>query len=252
MKVISLSIIIFLLCYMPILADHNQYLFDQANILYEKENYSTAIEKYEEIIKSGYESWELYFNLGNAYFKNKQLGKAILNYERAQLLSSKNEDIKFNLEIANLSVIDKIVTPPEFFVFKAISDFINYFNINVLSIIVISLYIFMITIVILWLLIRGRVLRKLLVVFGLPLVILLVIFTTVLLMRIHGEKTEKYGIILVEKIDVLSSPDSKGTELFSLHEGVRVQAQKKVGEWLQIRLHDGKVGWVRNNVLEII
>ena len=82
--------------------------------------------------------------------------------------------------------------------------------------------------------------------------LIFLIFATVLVLRIQDLNNYKYGIIIDNKVDVVSSPEGKGTEIFSLHEGVKVQAEKQVGEWLQIRLSDGKVGWVKKSAIEII
>ena len=137
-------------------ADHNQHLFEEGNTLYAKEKYEQAIAKYEEILANGYESWELYYNLGNAYYKDGQLGKAILNYERARSLKSDNEDIQFNLEMANLLVADKINEPPQFFLFKIYHDFKHSMSLNTLALIVIIAYFILITLVILYIFIRSR------------------------------------------------------------------------------------------------
>lgn len=233
-------------------ADHNSYLFEQGNKLYEQGKYLEAIQKYEEIIGNGYESWELYYNLGNAFYKNKQLGKAILNYERAKILASKNEDILYNLELANLSVVDKIISPPEFFIFSIFSDFKNYFSLNVLSIIVFSFYVILIIFIIVRILIRKRLIQKLANFFLIPTSIILIVFTIILAIRIYEQKNHKMAIILVNKVTVMSSPEENGTEVFSLHEGVKVRVQKQSGDWRLIRLSDGKVGWVKQDVLEII
>ena len=252
MKRFFIGIIFLVIVVTLLFADHNLHLFEQANELYEQDQYSEAIQKYEAIINTGYESWELYYNLGNAYYKNKQLGKAILNYERALRLEPENEDIKFNLELANLSVVDKINIPPEFFLFKIFFDFKNYFNLNTLSIIIITFYIIIITFIIFRILIRKKTVRRLSFIVIIFALIILIMFTTILGLRVHEYKNVKYGIILVNKVDVMSSPDENSTEVFSIHKGLKAQVQKKLNNWLQIRLSDGKVGWVKHNVLEII
>ena len=252
MKKFFIGIIFQFIFIATLFADHNFYLFEQANKLYEQEQYLEAIKNYEEIVNNGYESWELYYNLGNAYYKVRQLGKTILNYERAQRLAPENEDIKFNLEIANLSIVDKINRPPEFFIFKVFSNFKNYFNLNILSIIVISSYLLMICLIIFRILIRKKTVRKLSFVTITITLIILIIFSAILGLRVHEYNNIKYGIILVNKVDVMSSPDDNSTEVFSLHEGTKAQVQKQVNNWFQIRLSDGKVGWVIQDVLEII
>ena len=154
------SFIIFMLISRFLFADHNQHLFEQGNMLYAQDKYEEAIETYKEIRANGYESWELYYNLGNAYYKNGDLGKAILNYERAHLLESDNEDIKFNLEMANLMVVDKINKPPQFFLFKIFSDLKNAMGLNTLSLIVLAAYILLVIVIIFRIFVKKEILKK--------------------------------------------------------------------------------------------
>ena len=233
-------------------ADHNQHLFDEANQLYQQESFQQAIEKYLEIINAGYESWQLYYNLGNAYYKTRQFGRAILNYERAQKLNPKNEDIQFNLQIANMTVVDKIVAPPQFFVSKWLSRLKNLWGIQTLTFLMIGGYLLMAVLIIIKIFTRRSRPHRLLNVLLTPIIILLVIFTIIFVVRIHEHNSIHYAIVLVDKVDVLSSPDVQGTELFSLHQGVKFRVAELRGKWAKIRLTDGKVGWVKQNIFEII
>jgi len=242
-----------LLLFIPaVFADQNTYLFEEANKLYQKEQYAQAIQKYEEVLANNYESWELYYNLGNAYYKDKQLGMAILNYERALRLNPKHEDILFNLELANLAVVDKINIPPDFFLFKIFSDFKNYFSLNLLTIFVIVSYVCLILFTIIRILVGKRIIRQISAGSIFVMLIIFVLFASILGLRIHDKNNIKYGIIIVNKVDVKSSPEKNSTELFSLHEGIKMQVQKQVNNVYQIRLRDGKVGWVTKGVLVII
>lgn len=233
-------------------AQHNQYLFDQANKHYQQENYQQAIAKYLEIIKNGHESWQLYYNLGNACYKTRQIGRAILNFERALKLNPKNEDIEFNLQMANLAIVDKIVTPPPFILTKWFTNLKTLWGIQTLTFLGLGFYLLiaiLITIKILW---RRSNIQRLLTIVLIPMVLLFLIIASLLIIRIHENNTLLYAIVVVDKIDVLSSPDNQGTELFSLHEGVKFKVEEIRGEWAKIRLADGNVGWVKREVFEII
>ncbi len=234
------------------IADHNQYLFDQANQFYQQEKYHEAIANYLEIINNGYESWQLYYNLGNAYYKTRKFGRAILNYERALKLNPKNEDVQFNLQIANLSVVDKIVTPPQFIISKLLSSLKSLWGIQILTFLTIGFYLLLTILIVAKIFVRKS--RPQLLLNGLLIltVILFLFITTMLVVRIHENTTLHYAIVLVDKVDVLSSPEAQGTELFSLHEGVKLKVEELRGEWAKIRLADGKVGWIKKDVFEII
>lgn len=242
----------FLITTLSVFGQHQQYLFDQANKLYEQEQYPAAIQKYLEVIHNGYESWQLYYNLGNAYYKTGQFGRAILSYERSLKLNPKNEDIQFNLQIANLSVIDKVVTPPQFFLFKWLSDIKSLWGIDTLTFIGIGFYLVTMLLIIAKIFIQKVSAQRLLTVLLVPLIFLLVIITFILVVRIHENNTLRYAIVLVDKIEVMSAPETQGTELFALHEGVKFKLEELRGDWAKIRLADGKVGWVKRATFEII
>ena len=92
-----------------------QVVFDKANQLYLNGEYSSAREEYQKIINSGFESVELYYNLGNTFYKLGQIPSSILYYEKALILNPKDVDIQFNLDLANRLVVDKINPVNEFF-----------------------------------------------------------------------------------------------------------------------------------------
>ena len=247
-----LILFIFIIKTTSALADHNQYLFNQANQFFEDENYPEAINNYLEIINNGYESWQLYYNLGNAYYKTRQFGRAILNYESASKLNPKNEDILFNLQIANLSVVDKIVTPPQFIISKWLSDLKSLWGIQTLTFMAIGFYLLTTLLIVAKIFIRKSHPQRLLNVLLIPIITVFLIITIILVIRINENNALHYAIVLVDKVDVLSSPEEQGTELFSLHEGVKFRVEEIRGEWAKIKLADGKVGWIRQNVFEII
>lgn len=246
---ITLLLVLFI---RPVRADHNQYLFEQANRLYQQEQYTEAIARYLEIINSGYESWQVYYNLGNAYYKSRQIGRAILNYERAARLNPKNEDIQFNLQIANLSVVDKIVIPPQFFLSRWINTIKTLWGIQTLTYILIGLYLLVSGLIVLYILVRKRAIQRLASISLITLGVLLVIIAIILIVRVQEHNSVHDAIILSNKIEVLSSPDEQGTELFALHEGVKVRIEDIRENWARIRLPDGKVGWVKRDSFEII
>ena len=113
MKKIVFSL--FILIYSFTLMADNKAIIKQANQEYTKGEYEKAIAAYENLINLGFEASELYYNLGNAYYKQKKYTLAILNYERAKLIDSNNDNINTNLELAKIHVVDKIDEIPIFF-----------------------------------------------------------------------------------------------------------------------------------------
>jgi len=250
--VICSIILVFMLSFTALHADHFTHLFENGNEAYEQTHYEEAIQYYEEILANDYESWEVYFNLGNAYYKQINIGKAILNYEKAKRLQPDNEDIQYNLELANLRVIDKIQTPPQFFLIDFFETVRDYFSIDGISLITLFSYITVMSLIMVVIVFKvgsfGRLLRSLIYFVSL----LLILASIVLYAKIHEVNHTDYGIILVPKVNVYSSPDENGTEIFSLHEGAKVQLKNDTESWSQIRLSDGKTGWIKNETFDVI
>ncbi|MFQ5636818.1 MAG: tetratricopeptide repeat protein [bacterium] len=251
-KIIFATILI--ITFMPLArlcADEQDVHFVRGNEFYQNEDYTTAISHYQKIIELGYESWEVYYNLGNAYYKNGQISLAILNYERAKKLNPKNEDINFNLELANLSIVDKIPRIPQVFFMEWISRLTGMLSINTLGAITIAIYLFATGLGIFRILTKGLLSKT-----NLTLIFIVGFFfvtsAALFLKKVYEIENRVEAIVLVPKVDVKSAPNEKSTEMFTLHEGVKVQMQELSSNWAKIRLLDGKVGWVQAEMIEKI
>ncbi len=245
--------IVFLLSQNPHdLVGQTDTFFHEANQLYQEGNYSAAIETYQNILDTGYEGGSIYYNMGNCYYKMQNIGYAILYYERAKRLIPGDEDLKSNLTLANLAVVDKINPQPEFIIFRAIQWFIHFFKQSTLFIIVAAFYLITVFSLVVWIISKKMILRKmgyrLSILFG----ILFFIFGLSLIGSVKESTTRIEAIVLVEKVDVLSAPGEEGIEVFSLHEGTKVRIDHTTAEWVRIILSDGKVGWVQQKILGII
>ncbi len=227
-------------------------LFRQGNAAFQQGNYQQAIEFYQKILQAGYESGELYYNLGNAYFKTNQLGKARLFYERAQRLMPDDEALKENLLILQSRLIDKIEKPPRFFLNVWWEALLKAFSINALAWILIGF--FWLTIVSLAFHLYWKKQRK--QERGKPLVLislLLLLFSGILFAdKAYRFENEKYGVILKPSVTVFSEPRNQSTEIFVIHEGTKVMILRTSNDWFEIKLEDGKTGWLPQNTLEII
>lgn len=219
--------------------------FDSANTYYTNANYTKAIATYESIISSGYESAELYYNLGNAYFKSNKMGLAILNYERAKKIDRNNEDINFNLKLANQRIVDKIDVVPELFISKILGDdFNNYKSQQSLSIqSIVGFFLFCAFLVIYFL--TGTVVIKRAFFFLSLIAILYTGIVFVLAKKSYNRLTLKNdAIVMAQSITAKGSPSENGTKLFILHEGTRVKVESYNHDWVEIKLTNGNVGWV--------
>ncbi|MBM6858787.1 tetratricopeptide repeat protein [Caecibacteroides pullorum] len=219
---------------------------------YIKNDFASAIQIYESLLQQG-EAPEIYYNLGNCYYKTDDIARAILNYERALLLSPGNTDIRANLEIARSKAIDKVTPVPEIFFITWIKSLVNsqssdaWARTGIISflLLLVSLAIFFFTQHIKW--------KKI----GFSAAILFLIVTV--LSNLFASQQKSYltnrndAIILSPSVTVRSTPSESGTSLFVLHEGRKVEIKdNSMREWKEIRLEDGKVGWVPSSSIEVI
>ncbi|MGQ9852386.1 MAG: tetratricopeptide repeat protein [Candidatus Oleimicrobiaceae bacterium] len=227
-------------------------LVREGNSLYERGDYRGAVANYQQALDSGYESGALYFNLGNAYYRLGDIGRAVLNYERAKRLLPEDEEVHFNLELANLRTVDRIVPPPKFALFRVVESFKNWLPVGALLRLVMGLYVAAVALLIGLVLDRQgkarRFLKPCLWVVG----ALLVVFALTLTIRAREARQVVEAVVLEEKVAALSEPRVDASEQFFLHAGAKVRIEESSGAWCRIRLPDGKVGWLRANVMERI
>ncbi len=247
-----ISIFAFILLSLASYADGNESLFAHANQKYSDGLYSEAIQSYNDILSTGYTSAALLYNLGNSYYKHNDLTLAILNYERALLISPGDEDIKYNLDIANLLVVDKINALPEFFLSKLVRQLRMGLSPDQWG--QLSLFSFLLTgiSILLFFFLRKRLFRKLFLVAG---VVMIIFSGTTLLFAWDQNKVlsdRDTAIIFSPSVTGKSSPDESGTDLFVLHEGVKVWITDRLNDWLEIQLADGNKAWIPENTLERI
>ena len=227
-------------------------LFQKGNDLYAKGLYQDAIEIYENIISLGYESPELYLNTGNSYYKQNVIARAILNYEKALMLAPNNNDVKYNLELANRLVIDKIEVLPTFFMKVWIKSIRNLFPSDLWAIMSISAFVIALVFISIFLYSRSFSLKKISFWLGFFIIIISAIsfvFSNQQKQKILSGNT---AIVMSPSVTVKSSPDNSGTDLFVIHEGTKVSIDDQISDWKEIRLSDGSKGWINAEDLELI
>jgi len=233
-------------------ADEAALHFDQANQAYRSGEYRDAITTYEQVLASGQESSELYYNLGNAYFKIENIPAAILNYEKAERLTPGDEDINYNLYLANLRVIDKIEPVPELFFVQWWNAVLSSFSSEVWAVIaIIAVWCTAIAAGVM-LATRSFLVQRIAIIAVVLTLIACVFCSTAAYQRYHNEETGRFAVVFSPSVSVKSAPDKQSTDLFVLHEGVKVELLDEVGVWRKIRLADGKVGWLSTDAINII
>lgn len=232
--------------------DNMESLWDKANTAYVNNEFSQAIAYYDSILMGGQVSPKLYYNLGNAYFKNGQIGKSILNYVRAQDLAPTDQDIRYNLRVANGYVKDNIESVPEFFLATWFRSLRMSLSSNSWAVISIFVFVVFLAAVLLYLLGNMIVLRKAgfyTAIVGLLLFIMTVSFSA---MERRQMLYPDEAVVLDGSTVVRSSPDNNSKELFIIHEGTKVKIIRGMSGWHEIMIADGKKGWVNGGSVETI
>lgn len=247
-----LIVAIFFLAAFSLIADEINNQFKEANELYSQAKYSSAIDIYESLNKSGINSFELYYNLGSSYYKLGDYAYSILYFEKAKKLAPGDEDIDYNLRIANLQIVDKIEPVPEFFLNELWSNLLNFTDSCSWAWSFIILFWLAFAAFTAFYLLSSSFVKKLMfAVAGLFLVSsIFIFFISMESDKLH--KTQNSAIIFEPSIYVKASPDGNSTDLFILHQGTKVRLLDEVGEWNKIKIADGNVGWLPKSSIQMI
>lgn len=224
-------------------------LMDQANKAYAAQDFAKAQELYEQILGTGFESANLYFNLGNAFYKQGDNLKAILNYERAKRLSPRNKDIDFNLKIANQFVVDNIEQLPKPFFARWWSSIVSLSSADGWA--TWSVFIFVLFLVLLgsYFFSRSLRIRKLAFSAAVFAAVFVILSFTLANRQSNLVKDRTSALILCPRVNVKSAPSVTGTDLFMIHEGLKVKITDQLEKWREIELSDGNKGWVKDSCL---
>jgi tetratricopeptide (TPR) repeat protein len=224
----------------------------EAETAYSAEQYDKAAEIYESLLKNYGNSYELFYNLGNAYYKAGKVAPAMLNYERALLLKPGDGDIRFNLEMAKQMTVDKIEPKSEFFLAEWFRDVRNMMAVDSWATVGIFCFVMFIVCLVMFFFSKWMRLKKLGFYLGI-LLFIMVIFANVFAYGQKKELVDRRGaIVFTPTVTVKSSPDNSGTDLFVIHEGTKVFIKSAVGDWNEISLEDGNVGWVQKKDITVI
>ncbi|PIP55186.1 MAG: competence protein [Bacteroidetes bacterium CG23_combo_of_CG06-09_8_20_14_all_32_9] len=225
---------------------------DSANAAYKRGDFEKAAKVYETVLSAGLESASLYYNIGNAYFRLRNIPKSILYYERAKLKAPDDEDINFNLNLASGYIVDKINSIPEFFVYTWIKSITNIFSVNQWSYVSLLLFILSLILILAFLFSGKVILRKLFFWLGVLILILSIISTVIAIKSSSAIVNNKSAIVMQAVTTAKSSPDDNSTDLFIIHEGTKVTINEELDDWCEIKLSDGNVGWIKTKDIQKI
>ncbi|HOY51841.1 MAG TPA: tetratricopeptide repeat protein [Prolixibacteraceae bacterium] len=221
----------------------------EAGKYYASQDYARAAEMWEQVLASGKESAEIYYNLGNAYFKMGDHVRAILNYERARLLAPQNDDIAFNLTIANQSVVDRIEELPRPFFARWMTSLAQKASADGWARLSSATFLIFLILLGSYLFSRSALIKK--VAFFMAIAAILLSLVSFFLARQNHIrlKNRTGAIIQCPRSTIKSSPSNTGTDLFLIHEGLKVEITDSLDSWKEIRLPDGNKGWLKDSCL---
>jgi len=227
-------------------------LFARGNEEYQKGDFATAERRYRQMLEAGVDSGSLYYNLGNVCFKQKRLGEAIYFWEEAKHRMPGDPDIRENLELANLMVVDRIDVPPDPIpvrIFRRVQDLLSVTQETWAALI---LFIIANILFSTYLLARHPGLCFRALVGSLIAAVLVLLLGCSLAWKVYDQSHRLEGIVVEQKADVRSGPGTDNITVFTVHEGIKVQVRGEANGWYQVSLPNGWNGWLLQSSLRIL
>ncbi|MEZ5071696.1 MAG: tetratricopeptide repeat protein [Bacteroidales bacterium] len=227
-------------------------LFLAANEMYQEGSYEEALALYRGIQEAGLESADLYYNMGNAAFRSNNIGHAVLYYEKALKMDPRNENAKHNLEFVSRYRVDSFDAIPVFFLRTWLSSLVRLLAERTWSTVALAAFGLLLSGLLVYLFSRRMPVKKSGFFVAAFALLLLVVSFAAARNRFRQIETPEKGIILAPSVVVRSTPSETGTDLFILHEGTKVTLVEEVSDWHNIRVVDGREGWIHSRDLQSI
>ena len=224
----------------------------QADSLYRVADYEAAAVAYEQVLASGYASADLYYNLGNAYYRCEQMGPAILNYCRALYLNPHMADAKENLALAESHTVDRITVMPRLFIVRWLDALMHCFSPRGWQWVVVVLFVIVGAIVILFVFVPKRSVRKATLIAGVFVLALWLLSIAIMIRSMHRYYAHAEAVVMTPAMTVKSSPEEQSADKMVLHEGTRLTVSDSLSGWYKIVIADGTSGWCHRDEIERI
>lgn len=251
MKNMKKFIYLIFLCITPLLAQNSEF-FEKGNTAYNEGEYDDAINYYERILEDGQTSAEVYFNLGNAYYKLNNIAPSVYFYEKALQINPNDQDIRNNLEFARNMVLDDIEEVERTGLSRLWRDIVSILGYNEWAWLAISFSVLFSVFFLIYYFSRRSVFKR--VFFSLSMVVLAFAILAVVFafQQRHYYTSDQYAIIFSEEAEVRSEPTLRSEEIFSLHEGTKVEVLETYQDWIKFELSNGIQGWMDKNHLRLL
>lgn len=219
-------------------------LFEKANKLYNRAQYAEAIKIYKLSIAPDYQSGDVFYNMGNAYYRIGDIPSALLYYEKAHKLRPFDEDIAVNIQLANSKITDKISMAPEFFLSTWWHKFLFLFSVKTFSMLSVFCWISAAILLTIYLFAQSITKKKASFYTGISLFILGAASIIITEKQVNYLRSNQNAIIFSNSVQVRSEPSNSSKNLFTIHAGTKVGVIVLEQDWLEIKLPNGNKGWI--------
>ena len=245
-----LNILLLFFCFWA--SAQNHALFEKANDAYNKGDYVQAADQYLKIIENGEHSAELYFNLGNAYYKLNQIAPSIYYYEKALLLSPNDSEIENNLAYSQNMTLDAIDILPQTGLASLYKKVTGYFLFDQWAKIAVFLMILFVLLYIAFYFFRYSTRKRIAFIGSLLALFLSIIAAVFAFIEYEDFKSDNPAIVFAQESQVKNEPNNRSAQAFILHEGTKVNVLDTLDEWRKIQLTDGKTGWISSENIKLL
>lgn len=233
-------------------AQTSDVLFLKANDFYKNGKYDQAIDAYKQIIENGEVSSELYYNLGNAYYKLNEVAPTIYNYEKALQLDSNNQDAKNNLIFAKRLTLDRIEPLPKTVLQRLNESVLQKLSYNGWAKLTVFFSVLGAILFLLFYFADVPTTKRLFFTTSIVSFLLLIFSLAITFQQYNQSKKNVEAIVFAKEVSVQNEPTNNADEAFTLHEGTKVNVIDSVDDWKKIKLIDGKIGWMLTKDLKEI
>lgn len=239
-----LPVILLLMFFSAVSAQTPDQMMDEANKLYQKNDFTNPQKLYKDLIDAGYQSPVLYYNFGNTHYRMGNLGYALYYYEKALKLAPGDEDIIMNIKIANSRTVDKIIEVPKIFITRWWDSLVVSLSLSGWSFVLLLVFVLFLFYLGMYLLTKRNSMQRMAFFSGSAALVILILVSFIWYSRLNVETSSNYGILLEKSVTVKVSPDSQSNDAFVIHEGIKFSIEERINTWYKIRLADGKLGWI--------
>lgn len=243
--------ILMLLCTL-FLQGQGDALFNRGTEAYNEGDYNKAIENYLKILENGEHSAELYYNLGNAYYKLNQIAPSIYYYEKALLLKPNDPEIRNNLGYAQNMTLDAIETLPETGLSKIYEGVVGMLSFDQWGYAAVGLMILFVVLYITFYYLNYATHKRIAFIIGMFALLLSIMTTVLAFMSYRDFQADQPAIVFSNEVIVKSEPNDRSQEVFRLHEGTKLNILEEFNDWKKIRIADGQTGWLTSESVQLL